>query len=107
MTLWAAILSRFSATASLCLARAHTFGYLATRFFRRHWVSVGVATMIVTIVIGAVVGTTMQMAEAERQRDHARFEARARTRGVIAPARPRGPPPALTLQRALVDWYWT
>ena len=57
-------------------ARAHTVGYLATSFFRRHWVSLAVATMIVTVVIGAVIGTTIQMAEAQRQRDHARFEAR-------------------------------
>jgi tRNA A-37 threonylcarbamoyl transferase component Bud32/tetratricopeptide (TPR) repeat protein len=57
-------------------ARANTFGYLAARFMRRHRVGVALATAIAALLVGAVVTTTVQMSEARRQRDAARFQAR-------------------------------
>ncbi|MEP7245842.1 MAG: protein kinase [Gammaproteobacteria bacterium] len=57
-------------------ARPNTFGYLAARFVRRHRLGVALAAAIIVLLVGAVVITTLQRSEAQRQRDEARFQAR-------------------------------
>jgi eukaryotic-like serine/threonine-protein kinase len=57
-------------------ARQNTFGYVAARFVRRHRRSVALAALIVVMLVGAIVVTSIQMAEVQWQRDVARSQAR-------------------------------
>jgi tetratricopeptide (TPR) repeat protein len=55
-------------------ARAPTRAYAARKFAQRHWGGVVSALLILVILIGATVVTTLQTLEARRQRDFARTQ---------------------------------
>jgi tetratricopeptide (TPR) repeat protein len=57
-------------------ARPHSMGYLAAKFVRRHRTAVVSALAIALVLIGAVVVTRVELMEANRRRDQARYESR-------------------------------
>lgn len=57
-------------------ARPRSFRYVAAKFARRHRTGVAIAVVVTTILIGAVFLATLQMLEAQRQRDAARYQTR-------------------------------
>jgi serine/threonine-protein kinase len=56
-------------------ARPDSLGYRAGKFVRRHRLGVGAASATLLALLGGVIATTWQAAEARRERDAARFQA--------------------------------
>ena len=57
-------------------ARPRSIGYLAAKFTRRHRSAVASGIAITLTLVGAVAVTSVELAEARRQRDEARYQAR-------------------------------
>ena len=57
-------------------ARVPTRAYIAQKFAQRHWGGILSAILILLVLLGASVVTTLNMLEARRQRDFARAELR-------------------------------
>ncbi|HKU15142.1 MAG TPA: serine/threonine-protein kinase [Steroidobacteraceae bacterium] len=57
-------------------ARPDSLGYRVSRFVRRHRSGVATAAIVLLLLLGATVVVTLQMIEAQRQRDAALYESR-------------------------------
>jgi eukaryotic-like serine/threonine-protein kinase len=57
-------------------ARPDSLSYRASKFIRRHRGSVAAGVLMALVLIGATVVTTLQMIEAQRQRDEALYQSR-------------------------------
>ncbi|HKS57233.1 MAG TPA: serine/threonine-protein kinase [Steroidobacteraceae bacterium] len=57
-------------------ARPDSLGYRASKFVRRHRGGVAAAVLVLLSLVGTAIVTSVLMADARKQRDHAQFESR-------------------------------